>query len=653
MECSILNKHCLFSALTLSLFAASNLDAQKMPDPQELKSRYPEENALTINHSKNYTLELKSNNLLLSSETDEMSIALNETGITYINSAILYSNSMVRNKIVKAATYSINKAGKYQEYKATDIVERDDRDDYIFYDDSKATQITFQSVSEGSVTVYKSEQTYTEPRLLGSFSFGSSIRTLNSEITIRADKRIQLNFVPVNCEEIKPEYSSYEKGGFRYYTWKATNLKSFHRPPLAPDARYFIPHLLFGIKGYLIGKDTIPVLKSFKDLYKWYSSEIKNVNVKPAVVLSVFTDSLVKGCANELDKVKKIFYWVQDNIKYIAFEDGSGGQVPREASAIYEKRYGDCKDMASIITKMLSAANIKSYITWIGTRSIPYRYEEIVGPVLNNHMIAMYKDQSGKMWPLDATGKNAALDIYTSMIQGKQALIGIDEKQCELYTIPIIPKENNLTCDSLNLYMSNDSLCGTGTMLLNGHPKIDLDYLTAYLTEKDLKEAVKAEVQKGNNSFSLDMYELKNKTERELPTVLTYSCHIANYLKSFKDEVYINLNLDKSELSYQIEDSRNDIPLEFDNTVSLRQKVLLRIPKDRTLGSAPENQSFQGNGFGFSIQYTANGNSITMDKYFYCDKLLIKKEDFPEWKQMISQLTKAFNETATLTRKKK
>ena len=71
-------------------------------------------------------------------------------------------------------------------------------------------------------------------------------------------------------------------------------------------------------------------------------------------------------------KARRIYKWVQQNIKYVAFEDGMEGFIPRDASLVCSRRYGDCKDMASILTKMLQYSGVEACFVWIGTRSLPY-----------------------------------------------------------------------------------------------------------------------------------------------------------------------------------------------------------------------------------------------------------------------------------------
>src|SRR5690606_7430592 len=74
--------------------------------------------------------------------------------------------------------------------------------------------------------------------------------------------------------------------------------------------------------------------------------------------------------------VRNIFYWVQSNVRYIAFEQGMRGLIPHSGTYVCEKRYGDCKDMANLIVDMLATAGVEAHHTWIGTRGLAYRYTE-------------------------------------------------------------------------------------------------------------------------------------------------------------------------------------------------------------------------------------------------------------------------------------
>ena len=182
-------------------------------------------------------------------------------------------------------------------------------------------------------------------------------------------------------------------------------------------------------------------------MYNWYYSLVENVNVEPAnAELVQLVNEITADKKTELEKVKAIYYWAQQNIKYIAFEYALGGFIPRESNEVFRKKYGDCKDNSSILYRMLEIAGIKGNLTWIGTRSIPYTYKEVPTPIVDNHMILSYEN-NGKTYYLDATGRYIKFGIPTSFIQGKEALVSYG-KDFKIKKVPVIEAKENAIIDT-------------------------------------------------------------------------------------------------------------------------------------------------------------------------------------------------------------
>jgi transglutaminase-like putative cysteine protease len=52
---------------------------------------------------------------------------------------------------------------------------------------------------------------------------------------------------------------------------------------------------------------------------------------------------------------------VQHDIRYVAIELGIGAQQPHPASDVFTKRYGDCKDKATLLSSILKEIGVDSY----------------------------------------------------------------------------------------------------------------------------------------------------------------------------------------------------------------------------------------------------------------------------------------------------
>ena len=118
--------------------------------------------------------------------------------------------------------------------------------------------------------------------------------------------------------------------------------------------------------------------------------------------------------------IKKIKIKTNENIKYIAFEYALGGFIPREANEVFQKKYGDCKDNSSILFKMLEIAGLQGNLTWIGTRKIPYTYEEVPTRAVDNHMILSYENKNNTyLLPLAGLGhgEGSVQDILPLLIK--------------------------------------------------------------------------------------------------------------------------------------------------------------------------------------------------------------------------------------------
>lgn len=59
---------------------------------------------------------------------------------------------------------------------------------------------------------------------------------------------------------------------------------------------------------------------SLKNLYKWYNELLKDVDISNDEYLVKLCDSLTNGVDKPEEKIKRIFYWVQEKIAYLAMK---------------------------------------------------------------------------------------------------------------------------------------------------------------------------------------------------------------------------------------------------------------------------------------------------------------------------------------------
>jgi len=374
---------------------------------------------------------------------------------------------------------------------------------------------------------------------------------------------------------------------------------------------------------------------------------VENVNTEaPSTELVALVSKITADKKTELEKVKAIYYWTQQNIKYIAFEYALGGFIPRESNDVFRKKYGDCKDNSSILYRMLEIAGVKGNLTWIGTRSIPYTYKEVPTPVVDNHMILSYEN-NGKTYYLDATGRYIKFGMPTSFIQGKEALVGYG-KDFKIKKVPIIAAKENAIIDVTNIKIENGRVIGSSEITISGYPKIDIFHtLESGNSETKLKKFYKSVFGKGNNTFQINNFKEKNKYHYDNDFIVDYDFEIKNYAKNLGDEIYINLNLNKEISSYKTDKNRENA-IEYEYQKQYNYTTKLEIPKGYKVDYLPESLTVSNDLLVSKITYQVKGNEVIYNHEIELNFLVLSTEQQKEVNKEIQKIERNYKEIVVL-----
>ena len=616
---------------------------------QALKARYPEDPAVFIERSEVLNLQVAGDSLEVHSDVSEDIMHLKEQTEAYSGRKV-YGSHFSQVADIKAKTLVWEK-NKYREVGVSDFKKNSDRDRGIFYDDSYYYSFDFPSVASRNRTQLAYREVQKDPRFISGFMFVTYLPQAKTTYTIRTTRDVELVYQVVNDPDKKIKFKKIEKGKNVSYEWSAENLPSIKTEDDAPSIRYFAPHVVCYVKSYQANGKKKTVLSDVKDLYNWYHGFIKDLNRETTPELSAIVSDLKSKSKGEMELVKNVFYWVQDNIQYIAFEQGMRGFIPHSGTYTCEKRYGDCKDMANLIVNMLQMAGVKSYHTWIGTRDLPYRYSEVPTPLVDNHMIATYISDNGEYYFLDATSDYTPFGYPSSMIQGKEALIAKGPDAFEIREVPVLPKEKNYMTDSMVVVLEENAISGSGVSMLAGYPKVFGGYQLDRAEQDDVKRYVTKLVGKGSNKFFLDDYSVTHLNERDAPTTLKYKFRILDYFQKIDDEIYLNLNLNKDYYNTFINAETRKTPMESDYQYLKYETVSLHIPSGYEVEYLPETARHDGPLLGYEISYNAQGGKIIYTKKFFLNYLLMKPEQFPGWNEAIKKISEAYKESIILKKK--
>ena len=318
---------------------------------------------------------------------------LNERGHKYTNVIVPYSeNSEVSN--IKART--ILPDGEIITLSDKEIYDITLYPDFIFYSDVRAKLFTMPAVEDGCVIEYSWTQTVRNFTYWTSWQFQHDEPTLIARYSVRCPSDWEINWKTYGVE-IEPVVQAVPQGFKSTRKLEVRNLPPFIPEIGMPPGSNEIAHILFSPVG----------MSRWDQIGSWFYSLARERWV-PHKKIRELAEELTKDAKTPKEKLRRIFEYVRDNIRYIAIEIGTGGYQPHFASSVLMNRYGDCKDMMTLIIALGRAVSLDVNPVIISTWYNGEVDTTIASQAHFNHAIALATlPDSTEIW-MDGTEKKCA-----------------------------------------------------------------------------------------------------------------------------------------------------------------------------------------------------------------------------------------------------
>lgn len=623
--------------LTLFLLFGTLLEAQdyvKMAN--DLQAKYKDEAAAILNADISYDFVKDQNKMLVKviekKEQQLLSLRYNQTITQYIhydnNSQVdkFYGSSSLKQEALDRMKY----CGNYTS-------------EGYFYDDSKFCSQVLKLKELGEIWKLSSLKQVNDSKYQTSVYFQEDYPVLQKTVSFTIPNDIDVQLMEFNFEGNNISKTETTSGNKKTITYTINNLDPFQDVRFKPGIQYYSPHVLILVKSINVGGKTENLLSSVDDLYKWYHSLTGQLKTNPEIFKSTVT-GLIANKKTDEEKIKAIFYWVQDNVRYIAYEDGIAGFKPDDAQNVFEKKYGDCKGMANLTKEMLKVAGYDARLTWIGTKSIRYDYT-IPSLAVDNHMICTVI-LNGKRYFLDATEDYNAFGDYAERIQNRPVLIEDGDKYI-LDKVPGLDKSRDVEQHKYSAKINGELLEGKGDFTLNGEGKKEFLYRYSHTQNDKKAEYIEHYINDGKNNYKINDVKYGDMAERSGPFDLNFNFSIANAVSSFNNEMYIDLDPSKDFKNSAVKDDRQS-DIDFGEKIYKKINIELETPVGYTVAELPENLEIKDSNFSFKITYSQAGNKIIYNKEISIENGIVKKSNFEQWNSAIKKLTKAYESQITL-----
>jgi hypothetical protein len=406
-----------------------------------------------------------------------------------------------------------------------------------------------------------------------------------------------------------------EKIKYLVYTFK--RLKGFQNYESDRGPSYNYPMLYFQFKSASKNGRTHQILNNTDDLYRWYRLVSSNLT-NDTSAFAQFTKNLVKDKKSDEDKIKTVFYWIQDNIRYIAFEDGIAGFRPDECADVFRKRYGDCKGMANLTKNMLKVLGYDARMVWIGTKHQNFSYDAPGMPV-DNHAICAVK-LNGKYVFLDGTENYIAMYDYANRIQGRKCIVENEEN----YTIETVPEwgyEHNEASSIETINISGLTLNNHIIKTYKGESKLDLIRGFNYLETESKSEVLYNYLKDNNINFKISNIVSTDLGNRDIVPEISYDLNIQDQIIKGKDRLYVNIEWER-DFDRVWFDSARKVDFDLGHKNFVKKVVTLNLNKDQKVIYLPTAVNIDNDYYTFKLEMKVIGNTIVYNK------TIINKKDY-------------------------
>ena len=262
--------------------------------------------------------------------------------------------------------------------------------------------------------------------------------------------------------------------------------------------------------------------------------KIVDTRTGPAAVQSI-VDKLIAGKSSVTDKEEAILDYLDREVRYTGIEFGDGAIVPHDPAETLSKKYGDCKDKATLLVAMLRAAKIPAYVALLNVGARMDVPAELPGMGLFNHAIvfvpappASRKDKQPKsdLW-IDATDRYARLGQLPIGDQARLALI-VRPESTALARTPESTSKDNLLLESREIDLSEN---GPAKVIEANWPSgiFESRYRSFYADkpDKDTRDGLTGYVKNQYIAEKLTSVDRSDPADLSKPFELTIACEKA------------------------------------------------------------------------------------------------------------------------------
>lgn len=510
----------------------------------------------------------------------------------------------------------------------------------VFYDGAKVCYFNATLTPKHRRLTARFHRTVTDARYLARISLQDSYFIRRKTLTFIIPTT--LSGVRTRALNLPPERVSMTAsmvGSDSVFTYVVTDLPALKPEPLAPSYKQAGPQIL-----------ATGIFSDYHALYRW-GHELAQVDTTIDGIDSLLA-VITAGCTTPRERLANTLQWVQQNIRYVAFEAGLAGHRPDRPAEVIRKRYGDCKGMALLLATLLRHQGFDARLADVGTRSIPYTISQCPTLAAVDHMVCAVMHNGRPPLLLDPTCSHLPVGYIPQHIQGREAMID-DGADCLLYTVPTLAvgqSVDSLAYD-LQLDVAARRLEGQAVYAVRGDMKEY--FMTGYerSTLSDKTELLARNLNADDRSNTVSDVAWRDADSRHEWASFGGKVALGHAVQTVGDDVYVELNPHNNLFALRLDTLRRRSDFELPLECCVVRAVRLHLPEGYMVGHLPDGFALDVPQGRLSCTFEQEADAVLFTQRMLITARRIARADVPAWNRSVSRWTDACNEQIILKRK--
>ncbi len=407
------------------------------------------------------------------------------------------------------------------------------------------------------------------------FMAGDDVPVLAPRIALEnpADRPLRWKLVNVEAARVKSE----RRDDVDVTVLELPQLPAYQGAPFSPPPTARLPYAVIG---------SAPDWPALAASY----ARLARDQATPGADVEALVQQLLQAAGSgRRERLRAIYDWVIENTRYVALEFGIHALKPYDVPSVYHRRFGDCKDKATLLYAMLRLAGIDARLALVRTRDRgPLDTTVPVFAAFDHAIVYVPGDD---LW-LDGTVQHHALGEVPGGDRGGLALIVDPQGKAagRLVTIPEMTPPDAAVERSEEVELDRAGTAVVGVQVSARGDEAGRE--RSYFRSQDRPMVILAN--RLRRAFpDLDLLDAKfDNVGLDEPVVrFRYKARVPRFARPEGDGLSVPLALIVPELPVGRPPAGRDIPLDLPQAFSRRLKARIALPDGFAVHELPRGES--------------------------------------------------------------